>query len=87
MVSARQTYLEKEVCVHLGNTLVGPPTVDEEQLRQEPELTERVVSGHGRLGTLVPEEATSDVCLLNHRDVVRTVTNRQGHGVLALFDL
>ena len=63
--------------------------MDEQQLREEPELAESVVGGHGSLGALMSEQTATDIRLLNHGDVVRAIADGQRHRVptfLYLYD-
>jgi hypothetical protein len=43
------TDLVEEITVHFSDTLIGPSSVNKEQLRQEPELPKGVVGRHRSL--------------------------------------
>ena len=87
MPTTNSTDLVEEVGMHVRDTLVRPPTVDEQQLREETELAKRVVCRHRCLRTFMSKETTADVRLLNHRHVVRAVTDRESHSIPTFLDL
>jgi hypothetical protein len=73
--------------MHIRNTLVRPPPMNEKKLGKEPELSKGVVGGHGSLGTFETEKTASNVRLLNHSNVVSTITNRERHRISSILDL
>ena len=44
-----EMYLVKEITMHIRNTLIRPPPMNEKKLGKEPELSKGVVGGHGSL--------------------------------------
>ncbi len=80
-------HLVKEVGVHVRDAHIGPPSMNKEELREVPELAERVIRRHGCLRSLQPKETTANVGFLDHRDVIRAVPNRQRHRVSPFLHL
>jgi hypothetical protein len=81
------THLIEEIRVHIRHPLITPPPVHEQQFSQEPKLAKRVIRAHSRLRALQTKQPTSDIGLLDHGDVVGSVSNGERHGVSAVFDL
>jgi len=73
--------LIKEVENQLGDAVVGPGAVDEEEPPQEPELGDGVIRGPDRLQTLLAADAHANVGSLDHSNVVGPVANREGDGL------
>ncbi|KAI5293580.1 hypothetical protein KEM55_007029, partial [Ascosphaera atra] len=63
----------------LAHPHVVPPPVHQQQLQQEPELRYRVVRDPSRLQPFLARDPDPHVRLLDHRDVVRPVTHREGN--------
>ena len=61
--------------------------MDEEQLREEPKLAKGIIRGHRRLRALQPEKTAPNISFLDHRNVVGTVSYREGHGIPSFLDL
>ena len=53
---------------------------------QESELSNGIVCTHDGLSTFFTSDTDTDVSLLNHSNVVGTVTNRQCHDLEAILD-
>lgn len=61
-------------------------TVYEEKSSEEPELRDGVIGRIDGLKTFFTRDTHSDVCGLNHADVVSTVTDSKGHDTEVVFD-
>ena len=44
-----EMYLVEKITMHIRNTLIRPPPMNEKKLGKEPELSKGVVGGHGSL--------------------------------------
>jgi hypothetical protein len=73
--------------MHVGDPDVWPPSMNQQQLREEPELTKGVVGRHRRLWPLKAEKTTANVGFLDHSYVVGAITNSERHGLSTFFDL
>ena len=45
----KEMYLVEKITMHIRNTLIRPPPMNEKKLGKEPELSKGVVGGHGSL--------------------------------------
>lgn len=61
-------------------------TVNEEQPRKEPELSDGVVGRVDSLQTLFSRNSNSDISSLDHRDIVGSVSDSEGHDSEVVFD-
>ena len=60
--------------------------VDEQQAFQEPELCNRVVRRVDCLQTFLAGDADSNICRLDHTNVIRTIANCESHGIKTVLD-
>ena len=60
---------------YLHHSAHGPPAVNDNEICEESELSNGIVTIVYGLQTFLTCNTDTDVCLLNHIDIVRTVTN------------
>lgn len=53
---------------------------------QEAELTNRIIRAHDGLTTLFTSNTNTNVCFLNHSNIVGTVTDTKRHDVQPMLD-
>jgi hypothetical protein len=78
--------LVEEVDDHVRVAHVGPVAVNEQQPLEEAELAHCVVGGVDGLKTFFTGDSDSDVCGLDHRDVVGAVADGEAHRTESFLD-
>jgi len=78
--------LVEEIDDHVRVAEVGPVAVNEEQTFEEAELTHRVIRGIDGLKSFFSGYSYSDIGCLNHRDVVRSISDRETHRTETILD-
>jgi hypothetical protein len=66
--------------------LITPSTVDEKKLFKVSELTDRDIGGSRGLKTFYSRDSDSDMCCLDHTDIVRSISDCEENCFQVLLD-
>jgi hypothetical protein len=83
---SRYTYLVEEVGNTLGETAIGPATVNKHKSLKKTELTDCIVGRHDGLPAFFTSNTNTNVGFLDHGNIVGTITNGQRHDIKADLD-
>lgn len=73
--------LVERVQDHFANSLIAPGTVNEEQLAQIAELSNRNISTSGGLKALNTANTDANMCSLYHRNIVCSIADSEKNGL------